>query len=249
MKLSIITIAFNSAETIEDTIKSVLDQDYSNIEYIIIDGGSTDGTLGIIDHYKDNIAVVISEPDNGLYDAMNKGVAKATGEVIGILNSDDIYAHAQVLSKVAHKFITENAEALYADLKYVDRDDTSIIKRTWVSGAYKAGAFKKGWMPPHPTFFTLKIKYIQLGTYNTALSTSADYELMLRFIHKHKVKLVYLNECIIFMRTGGQSNSSFKNRIKANKEDRMAWRLNGLRPGVLTFIRKPIGKIAQFIKK
>lgn len=249
MKLSIITIAFNSAETIEATIQSVLAQDYENIEYLIIDGGSTDGTLEIIDKYKAKIDVIISEPDKGLYDAMNKGVLAASGDVVGILNSDDIYAHGQVLTKVMHKFKSESAEAVYADLNYVDRYDTSIVKRKWVSGVYAPGAFRKGWMPPHPTFFTLRLKYTQLGTYNTDLKTSADYELMLRFIHKHKVKLVYLKECIILMRMGGQSNASIKNRVQANKEDRLAWKLNGLKPAAFTFVRKPLGKLKQFIKK
>ncbi|MEZ4938555.1 MAG: glycosyltransferase family 2 protein [Crocinitomicaceae bacterium] len=249
MKISIITIAYNSEETIEDTIKSVIDQDYSEIEYIIIDGGSKDGTLDIVERYKDQIAIIVSEPDKGIYDAMNKGVQRATGELVGILNSDDIYAHKQVLSKVVDKIQEEKADALYADLVYVDREDTDKITRKWISGTYKSGQFKKGWMPPHPTFFIRRDWYTKFGMYSTELKISADYECMLRMIHKNHAKLAYLNEVITKMRVGGESNVSIKNRIKANKEDRLAWKMNGLKPGVFTSIRKPLSKIGQFLQK
>ncbi len=250
MKLSIITISFNSADTIEDTILSVIEQDaFEDVQYIIIDGGSSDGTMEIVNKYKESIDVIVSEPDKGLYDAMNKGVNKASGEYVGILNSDDLYHNKSVLRKVIDLFETSGADGVYADLCYVDRQDTSKVTRRWISGEYKKNAFKKGWMPPHPTFFVKKLKYIQLGTYNTTLKTSADYELMLRFIHKHKIKLAYLNEVITLMRVGGQSNTSIWNRLSANEEDRLAWKINGLRPGLFTFIRKPLSKIGQFIKK
>lgn len=246
MKISVVTISYNSADTIESTIKSVLDQDYSDIEYIIIDGGSTDSTLSIIEKYKDSIDHLVSEPDNGLYDAMNKGIEIATGDVIGMLNSDDVFADNTVLSKVA--LAIENADAVYGDLNYVDRDNLEKITRKWKSGKYRRNAFKRGWMPPHPTFYVRATKYHQLGTYNTRFKTSADYELMLRFIHKHKIKVDYIPHVMVLMRVGGQSNSSIKNRLAANKEDRFAWKINGLRPGIFTFIMKPLSKIGQFIK-
>ncbi len=250
MKLSIITISFNSAETIEDTLQSVIGQDaFDQVEYIIIDGGSTDGTMDIVNRYKESIDIIVSEPDKGLYDAMNKGVQHATGDIVGILNSDDIYVDSSVLDKVIKLFESSRADGVYADLCYVDRQDTSKVTRKWISGEYKKNAFKKGWMPPHPTFFVKKLKYTQLGTYNTSLKTSADYELMLRFIHKHGIKLAYLNEVITLMRVGGQSNTSIWNRLSANEEDRHAWKINGLSPGLFTFIRKPLSKIGQFIKK
>ncbi|MFT5822655.1 MAG: glycosyltransferase involved in cell wall biosynthesis [Crocinitomix sp.] len=248
MKISIITVAFNSAQTIEDTIQSVLSQDYPSVEYIIIDGGSTDGTMEIVNRYKAQITTIISESDKGIYDGMNKGIALATGEVVGILNSDDFYANENVLSHIAAQFKPET-DAVYADLVYVDQVQTDKIIRKWISGEYVHGAFKKGWMPPHPTLFVKNEIYKKLGSYSQELRSAADYEFMLRVIHKHQIKLNYLPEIIVQMRAGGVSNASFKNRIKANKEDRLAWKMNDLKPGSLTFIRKPLSKIKQFIQK
>jgi len=248
MKVSIITVAYNSDQTIEDTIKSVLSQDFSEIEYIIIDGGSTDRTIDIINRYKDKIATIVSEPDQGIYDGMNKGVALATGDIVGILNSDDFYSNNGVISSVVSQF-KDGVDAVYADLVYVDQLQTEKIIRKWISGEYVHGAFKKGWMPPHPTLFVKNEIYKNYGSYSLELKSAADYEFMLRVIHKHKINLNYLPEIILQMRAGGVSNASFKNRINANKEDRLAWKMNGLKPGKLTFIRKPLSKIKQFIKK
>lgn len=248
MKISIITVAYNSAKTIEDTIQSVLSQDYNAIEYIIIDGGSTDGTMDIVNRYQDQISIIVSEPDKGIYDGMNKGVALATGEVVGILNSDDFYANPTVLSHIATKFDSKT-DAVYADLVYVDQIETDKVIRKWISGIYEQGAFKKGWMPPHPTLFVKNEIYKKFGSYSLKLRSAADYEFMLRVIHKHQIKLNYLPEIIVQMRAGGVSNASLKNRVKANKEDRLAWKMNDLKPGALTFIRKPLSKIKQFIKK
>ena len=249
MKISIITVSYNSAETIAETIKSVVGQLHPEMEYIIIDGASDDDTHGIINAYKDEIDVLISEPDNGIYDAMNKGIERATGDVIGILNSDDIYADEFVLKDVAKLFENPGTEAVYADLDFVDRENTGKVKRKWISGAYKPGAFKKGWMPPHPTFFVRKSVYEKYGLFNLDFTSAADYELMLRFIHKHEIKIDYLPRVIIKMRVGGQSNVTLKNRVLANKEDRKAWKVNGLEPGKLTFIRKPLSKIGQFLNR
>jgi len=249
MKISVLTISYNSEKTIEDTIKSVLSQDYKSLEYVIKDGGSTDKTLAIIDKYKREIAVVKSEKDSGIYPGMNQAIALATGDVIGILNSDDLYAYPQVLSEVAETFTKTNCDALYADLVYVNRDNTDKITRIWKSGQYKEGAFLKGWMPPHPTFFVKKELYEKFGVFNTELKSAADYEIMLRFIHKNKVKLAYLPKTIVKMRDGGASNITLKNRIKANLEDRKAWKINGIKPSFLTLYRKPLSKVFQFLKK
>ncbi|MBI1267003.1 MAG: glycosyltransferase [Cryomorphaceae bacterium] len=249
MKVSIITIAWNSAETIEDTIKSVIAQDFSDVEYIVIDGASKDNTLDIVNKYKDNIAVVISEPDKGIYDAMNKGVKAATGDVIGILNSDDFYADEHVVSDIVALFKSSGAQGVYADLVYVNRIATDRVLRYWKAGEYKEGMFRKGWMPPHPTFFIQAECYKNYGLYNTALRSAADYELMLRMMHKHKIKVAYLNRVITRMRDGGESNVTLKNRIRANQEDRKAWVMNGLKPGLLTLYIKPLSKIKQFIFK
>ncbi len=246
LKISIITISFNAAETIETTIQSVVSQDYKNIEYIIQDGLSKDNTIEIANKYKDKIAQINSEKDKGLYDAINKGISHATGDVIGLIHSDDFYIDGKVISKIAGLFDKTGADAVYADLYYVDREDTNKIKRKWKSGLYKEGMFLKGWMPPHPTFFVRKEIYNKYGLFTTELKSAADYELMLRFIHKHKIKLAYFPEYIVKMRVGGVSNQNVANRINANNEDKKAWEMNGLKPYFYTLYLKPIRKIKQF---
>lgn len=248
MKVSIITVAYNAEKTIEDSIQSVLEQKYDNIEYIIIDGASTDRTLSIVKKYEDRISTIISEKDKGIYDAMNKGVKAATGDIIGILNSDDFYIDSNVITDIVNSF-NDSIDGVYADLVYVEGDDTSKIRRKWESGFYHHGAFKKGWMPPHPTFFVRSKVYSDFGHYALNLRSAADYEFMLRVIHKHRIKLNYLQRIIVKMRVGGESNASFKNRLNANKEDKIAWKMNGLQPGRFTFIRKPMSKLTQFIKR
>jgi glycosyltransferase len=249
LKVSIITITFNSESTLIDTIDSVLNQTYKNIEYIIVDGRSSDSTLSIIHSYRDKISKVVSENDKGLYDALNKGISMATGDVIGILHSDDFYTNHQVIENIVNTFHLNNADAVYSDLYYVDKNDTDKIFRKWKSGHYRHGMFLNGWMPPHPTFFVKKSVYEKLGAFNLDLVSAADYELMLRFIHKHKVRLAYLPEFIIKMRVGGKSNVSIQNRIRANREDRKAWKINGLKPYFYTMYLKPLRKIIQLFKK
>ena len=247
MKISIITPCFNSESTIEDTIQSVLNQDYPFVEYIIIDGKSTDNTLEIIEKYKINISKVVSEKDNGIYDAMNKGIKLATGEIIGILNSDDFYVDSKVLSTVANTFSNSHCDATYSDLQYVSKNDTTKLIRNWISGDYKRSKFKWGWMPPHPTFFLKKELYLKNGVYNDELSLSADYELMLRMLCKFKLSPTYIPEVLVKMRIGGKGNSSVYQRVKANMEDRKAWELNDLTPNIFTFYLKPLRKIFQYL--
>ena len=250
MKISIITITYNSAQTVEDTIKSVVAQDFPNIEYLIVDGLSKDNTLGVVNRYSPYIDKVISEKDKGLYDALNKGIKAATGDVIGMLHSDDIYANNQVISKIAQQFAADPLlDGVYADLVFVDRDDTNKVLRTWKSGDYKPDAFKKGWMPPHPTFFVKKSVYEKFGGFNLDLKLSADYELMLRLIHKNKIKIAYLPEIIVKMRMGGISNTSFFVKLKANMEDKLAWKINDIKPGLFTTFRKPLQKLRQYFVK
>jgi glycosyltransferase len=246
LKVSLITVTYNSAATLEQTILSVAKQTYRNIEYIVVDGGSTDDTLNIIRKHRSVISKTVSEKDNGLYDALNKGIDMATGEIIGILHSDDFYIHEKVIEDYVKVFRGTNADAVYADLYYVDKDNTDKIIRKWKSGPYSEGAFLNGWMPPHPTFFVKKELYQRLGKFNTSFKSAADYELMLRFIHKNKAKLAYLEEFTVKMRTGGKSNASVQNRVNANLEDRRAWEVNGLKPRFYTLYLKPLRKILQF---
>jgi len=250
MKVSIITITYNSAATVEDTLNSVVNQDYPNIEYLIIDGKSKDKTLQIVDKYKDKITKIVSEKDKGLYDALNKGVNLASGDIIGMLHSDDLYASNHVISDIVKTFESKpDADGVYADLVFVDRNDINKTTRTWESGDYEEGDFLNGWMPPHPTFFVRKECYERFGGFNTKLRLSADYELMLRMIHKNKIKLAYLPKVVVKMRMGGASNVSFFVRLKANIEDKMAWKLNGMKPGLFTRFLKPASKIMQYFKK
>jgi glycosyltransferase involved in cell wall biosynthesis len=246
MKISVITATYNSAATVKDTLTSIRQQDYPDIEHIIVDGRSTDNTLAIVAGFP-HVGQIISEKDKGIYDAMNKGIRLATGDVIGILNSDDIYIDPSVLSTVALAFSDPAVMTVYADLQYVYPDDLARVKRTWITGAFKKKNFYYGWMPPHPTFFVRKEVYGQAGLFNTDLHSAADYELMLRILLKHGLPAHYIPRVIVKMRVGGVSNASLRNRLRANKEDRLAWKLNGLKPYFFTLYLKPLRKITQFI--
>ncbi|HLX90546.1 MAG TPA: glycosyltransferase family 2 protein [Puia sp.] len=248
MKITIITATFNSAKTVRNTLECIRDQDYPNIEHIVVDGKSKDETLSIVAEFP-HVARVISEKDYGIYDAMNKGIRKATGEIIGILNSDDIYCNREVLSNIAREFSDDKVEAVYADLQYVRHNNPAKIVRTWKSGSLRKNSFHYGWMPPHPSFFVRRTVYDKVGLFNTTLRSAADYEMMLRILLKHGLHAKYLPQVIVKMRSGGVSNASLKNRIRANREDRLAWKLNGLRPYFFTLYAKPIRKIVQFLKK
>ena len=248
MKVSIITAVFNGSETIEDCVKSVASQTYPDVEHIIIDGNSTDGTLDVINRYKDKIARIVSEPDKGIYDALNKGIQLATGEVIGLLHSDDFYAHDRVIEKVADIFMKYNIDSCYGDLQYVDKNNPDKVIRYWKSSQYRHGKFKYGWMPPHSTFFVKKEIYNKYGYFNTNFKIAADYELMLRFLEKHKISTYYTPEVFIKMRIGGTSNRNIKNLIIKSNEDYRAWKVNNLNGGFYTILLKNLCKIPQFFK-
>jgi len=248
LKISIVTATFNSEKTVVDTLESVLSQRYPNTEHIIKDGRSSDNTLQKLIAYP-HITKVISEADDGIYDAMNKGINIATGDLIGILNSDDLYENENVLNIVADVFKEKNVDAVYGDLVYTDPHNTNKVIRTWKAGKYHKSKWLRGWMPPHPTFFVRRKIYEKYGLFDLDLKSSADYEIMLRFLYKHDISVAYLDKTLVKMRAGGQSNATLKNRIKANKEDRLAWEKNGLRPPFYTTYFKPIRKIPQFFKK
>jgi glycosyltransferase involved in cell wall biosynthesis len=242
--ISVITATFNSALTISDCLESVKSQTVK-AEHIIIDGRSVDKTLAIARSYP-HVSKLISETDSGIYDAMNKGITAASGEIIGILNSDDYYANPDVLEKVVSVFADPAIDTCYGDLVYVDSIDTKMIIRNWKSGSYDLRNFYMGWMPPHPTFFVRRKVYEQYGMFNLDLGSAADYELMLRFLVKHKVSTVYIPEVLVKMRAGGVSNESLRNRLKANRMDRYAWKVNGIKPYPWTTCLKPLRKIKQF---
>ena len=246
--ISIVTAVFNGVATIRGCVESVKDQSVP-VEHIIVDGGSTDGTLGEIEQYRAFISRLMTGPDRGMYDAMNKGILAATGNVVGILNADDFYVHGEVLAKVAEVFADKTVDSCYGDLVYVDAADTNRVVRSWRAGAYDVSRFYRGWMPPHPTFFVRRSVYKKYGIFNLSLGSSADYELMLRFLLKHGISSRYIPEILVKMRAGGMSNASFANRLSANRMDKHAWRVNGLRPYPWTILLKPISKLPQYWRR
>jgi glycosyltransferase len=246
MKVSLITVSYNSASTIKDTLQSVANQSYKNIEHILVDGISTDETLTIVKQFQ-HIHHVVSEKDKGIYDAMNKGIQLATGDIIGIINSDDLYPSSTIIEQIVNEFEKADIDALYGNLLYVDRERPDTTKRKWIAGNYELQSFLYGWMPPHPTFFVKKNIYMEYGLFNLVLGSAADYEIMLRLLYKHQIKATYLKEIIVHMRIGGASNKNLIHRIHANKNDRLAWKFNQIKPYWFTLYLKPLRKITQFI--
>lgn len=247
MKFSIITACYNSEKTIADCLDSILAQTGVSVELIIIDGASMDNTLEIVKGYGNKISQVISERDNGIYDAMNKGLSRATGDVIGILNSDDYYCRPDVLARVQQCLLQQpDADGVYSDIVYVDQQDKERVLRTWIAGSFSPRKFFYGWMPPHPGVFFKKEVYREVGYFNLQLKSAADYEFLLRACLKFGKKLAYVPGIVVHMRVGGMSNASLKNRLRANAEDRLAWRINGLKGGLLASLLKPFRKIIQF---
>jgi len=244
--ISVVTVVRNGRDTIGDCLASVASQTRA-AEHIVIDGASTDGTAERVRAATPPVARLVSEPDRGLYDAMNKGIALATGEVVGTLNADDVYAHERVLELVAEAFADPAVEVVYGDLEYVDRADPRRVVRRWRAGACSPGSFRRGWMPPHPTFFARRRAYERLGAYDLGLGTAADYELMLRFLLRHGLAAAYLPQVLVRMRTGGVSNRTLAGRLRAHRMDRLAWEVNALRPSPWTLPLKPLRKIVQFL--
>ena len=248
MKISIITVCYNSETTIRDTLESIKHQEYTNIEYIIIDGGSKDNTLKILYEYRGIINVLVSEQDNGLYDAMNKGIKLATGDIIGFINSDDFFSDPNALEKVTQIFKkNRNLESVYADLFYVSQHDTNKIVRRWVTGNQRK--FKYGWHPAHPTFYIKKSVYDRYGLFDLSFNLASDFEIMLRFLDKEKISTAYLKEPLVKMRLGGETNKNFKNIYRQNIECVRAFKKNDLK--VIKFLYpffRIIPKFFQFNK-
>lgn len=246
MKISIITVSYNSAKTIETTFASMLNQTYDNIEYIVIDGGSTDNTLNIIEKYKKIINLFVSEKDNGLYDAMNKGISLASGDIIGFINSDDLFYDQDALKKVVNKFIiNKNLDSVYADLFYVSKNDVNKIIRRWITGNQRK--FKYGWHPAHPTFYVKKSIYDKYGLFDLNFSLAADFEIMLRFLDKHNISTSYLKEPLVKMRLGGETNKSYKNIFFQNLECLEAFEKNNIKVSKFFYpLFRVLPKIFQF---
>lgn len=243
MKISIITVVYNNKNTIRDAIDSVLHQTYKDIEYIIIDGNSTDGTIEIINSYGNKITTFVSESDKGIYDAMNKGIALATGDVLGILNSDDFYIDEFVIEKVVKVFEEKDVDSLFADLVYVKFDNVNKTVRHYDSSQFHPEKFAYGWMPAHPTFFLKRSAYTAYGLFKTDYKIAADYELLVRLLYKYKLTYFYLPEVLIKMRMGGVSTSGFKSNMILNQEIIRACRENGIQTNMFKVLSKYPKKI------
>ncbi|WP_345102477.1 glycosyltransferase family 2 protein [Mucilaginibacter panaciglaebae] len=240
-----ITVTRNAQNTIGRCIESVVAQNYSNLEYIVIDGASTDDTLRIISQYSFTVSHLVSEPDTGIYDAMNKGICLATGDVIGVLNADDFFAADDILNSTANIFNETSSDIIYGNLNYL-KPDGKVLRR-WQSGSYRYGMFNWGWMPPHPTFYCRRAIFETLGNYEVGYGTAADYELMLRFLHLNRLNAGYLNKVMVNMVTGGVSNKNYRNRLLAWKNDFKAMGKNGVSLPLICIIFKPLRKIFQYI--
>lgn len=253
MKISIITVVYNNKDTIQDAMNSVLSQEYDDLEYIIVDGASTDGTVEVIKNvvkkYPERSIKFVSEKDNGIYDAMNKGIKLAIGDVIGILNSDDFYSSNQVIPIIVNEFMTKNMDSVFADLVYVKADDVNKNVRYYSSAKFHPKKMAYGWMPAHPTFFVKKELYEQHGLYKTDYQIAADYELIARFLVKSNVSYSYIPKVLVKMRTGGASTRNLKSNWVLNKEILRACRENGIKTNIFKVLSKYPGKILQSIKR
>lgn len=246
MKISIITVVYNGEAFLKNCIESVINQNYKNVEYILIDGASTDDTLQIVEKYRPNFHHVVSEPDQGLYDAINKGIKLATGTIIGLLNADDTLADQHVLKRIADEFAqNENIDGVYGDLNYVHPANENIIRK-WKSKPSSYKDIEMGWMPAHPTLYLKRELFIKFGNYALDMGTAADYDLILRYFHHHRIEASYLPYLLVNMRTGGVSNKSLGSLIKALKNDFKALRRNNIPKPLFVLLNKKFAKLSQF---
>lgn len=250
MRVSIITVVYNGENTIVDTIQSVSSQSYSDIEYIVIDGDSTDSTLNIVNSYKDRINVLVSEPDKGVYDAMNKGIAKSSGEIIGILNADDIFASHNIIEEIVKLFKSDKAlKAVYGNIEYFENNDYNKIVRYWKTKTYYPTFFEDGEVPPHPSLFVRKEVYDKIGTYYPHFKIASDHEFMFRMLKVHGYKSFYFDTTIVKMRIGGVSTSGFKSYVQSTRELIKVWKMNGYQYPMRLYFLRPFKKIKQLILK
>jgi glycosyltransferase len=250
MKLSIITAVYNAERTIGDTLDSVASQDADIFEHIIVDGLSTDRTLQVVEAKRRPFTRIVSERDAGIYDALNKGIRAATGDVIGFIHADDFYPDNHVLSRVMEAFEKSRVDCCYGDHEYVRAGDVRRVVRYWKAGLYREGAFRWGWMPPHPTFYATRDAYNRLGLYDTSFRCSGDYELMLRFMHKRGLSVAYIPAVLMRMRLGGESNRSLRKIARKTMEDVRAWSTNHESGGVAAVFMKNVTKLPQlFVRR
>jgi glycosyltransferase involved in cell wall biosynthesis len=250
LKISIITVSYNSAATIRDTIESVLSQGYKDIEYIVVDGASKDSTMTIVNEYSDRISKIVSEPDKGIYDAMNKGISLATGDVIGILNSDDFYETNEVIDSVVKSFVSSpDSQLIFGDIVFVNADDLNTVTRFYGAGHFRAWKLRFGWMPPHPATFVRAEAYKITGPYSVKYKISADYEMFVRLLLVHKLKFVRLDKILVRMRAGGVSTSGVKSSLHLNKEIVQACRRNGVYTNLLMVLSKIPFKLLEYVRR
>jgi glycosyltransferase len=248
MKISVVTAVFNRVATIGDAMASVKAQSHGTTEHLIQDGGSTDGTLDVVRRAATGDTQIVSERDGGIYDAINRGIARATGDVIGLMHSDDVFADDHVLEKVARTFATQDVDGVYGDLQYVATSDPIRVVRHWRSGAYRPALLKRGWMPPHPTLYLRREVFERYGPYDTSFRIAADYDAMLRYLVKGQITLAYIPHVLVKMRLGGESNRSLERILLKSREDLRAIRKNGV-GGIGTLAAKNFSKLGQFIMK
>jgi glycosyltransferase len=245
VKISVITACLNCRDTIREALDSVLSQTHPDMELVVIDGGSTDGTVEILRRYADRLAVLVSEPDNGIYHALNKGIRLATGGVVGFLHADDLFAGRGVISRIAAAFEDPETEAIYGDLDYVRKNEPDRVVRHWKAGEFSPSKLRWGWMPPHPTFYVRRSVYERLGAFDTSYGIAADYDCILRFLFKGGLVPVYISQVLVKMRVGGASNRSLSSVLQKSREDYRALTSNEV-GGAGALAWKNISKVSQF---
>lgn len=249
MKISIITVCFNSAGTIGDTMDSVAQQTHPDVEHIVVDGASRDRTVAIVQAHAKAPTILLSEPDRGIYDAMNKGLALATGDIVGFLNSDDVYAHSEVLAHIASAMRPQSVDACYGDLVLVDAGRGTRVVRYWKSAPHTHGLCARGWMPAHPTFYVRREAYLRHGGFDLSFQIAADFEMSLRLLDVKGLRSVHLPEVLVRMRTGGESTRSFASVVKGNREAARACIKHGLPGGAGFVLRKLASKLPQLVRR
>jgi glycosyltransferase involved in cell wall biosynthesis len=246
MKISVVTAVFNRCVTVAEAIEGVQNQSHEDIEHVVIDGASTDGTLEILHDLADHRTQILSAPDDGIYDALNKGVSLASGDVIGIMHSDDMFASSKVLERVAREFEDPNIDAVYGDLQYVSATDPNRVIRHWRAGEYSSSKLARGWTPPHPTLYLRREVFERLGSYDASYQISGDYDAILRWFGHGRVRSVYVPEVFVLMRLGGESNGSLGRIIRKSRDDYRA-RCRNEMGGLGTLAMKNLRKLRQFI--